>query len=348
MNFNTKIKINTVTISKNSPVFFIAEAGVNHNGSIKLAKKLIDIACDAGADAVKFQHFKSEELVLKDTPKAPYQRVQTNSDESQYKMLKKLEFTWKELLELKNYCHKRGIIFLVTPFDNASLEELDRVGVCAYKISSTDVTNLLFLKNVAQRGKPILLSTGMSYLKEVIAALKEIYPYNKDVILLQCTSNYPALDDEINLRVISRFSQLFKMLVGFSDHSVGIKAIPYAVCLGARVIEKHFTIDKTLPGPDHRASLSPNQLKTVINDIRQLEIYLGTAIKKPTHSELEIKKFLSKYLVAALPIKRGERFSEDLITAKRTGGLGVPAAEYKKILNKRSGKEYIKDEIIKR
>lgn len=348
MRFNKKIKLGNIVISENSRVFFIAEAGVNHNGSMVLAKRLIDIACDAGASAVKFQHFKSEDLVLKDTPKAPYQRARTNAGESQYKMLKKLEFSSKELFELKDYCHKRKIIFLVTPFDNASLEELDRLGVCAYKVSSTDVTNLLFLKNVAKRGRPVILSTGMANLKEIIAALKEIYPYNKNVILLQCTSNYPALDNEINLKVIPRFNRLFKMLVGFSDHSIGIKAIPYAVCLGARVIEKHFTIDRTLPGPDHRASLSPSQLKTVINDIRQLEIYLGTGIKKPTLSEIEIKNFLTKYLVTASPVKRGERFSESLITAKRTGGLGIPAAKYRKILNRYSRKEYMKDEIIKK
>jgi N,N'-diacetyllegionaminate synthase len=346
MKFNKVIKIEKNTISEHSPVFFIAEAGVNHNGSMTLAKKLIDIACEAGADAVKFQHFKTDELILKNVPKAPYQRVTTNSHESQDNMLKKLELTSKELLTLKRYCQKKGIIFLVTPFDEVSLKELEKIGMSAYKVSSTDVTNLLFLKNVAQRCIPIFLSTGMAYLEEVVMALKEIHPYNKNVILLQCTSNYPVSEQEVNLRVIPHFSRQFKIIVGYSDHTVGIKAIPYAVALGAKVIEKHFTIDRSLPGPDHRASLSPGQLKRVIQEVRKAEKYLGTSVKEPTPSELEVRKYLSKHLVAARNIQRGTRFTEDLITAKRTGGLGIPAIEYKKILNKRAAKKYKKDEII--
>ena len=346
MKFNKKIKINNILISENSPVFFIAEAGVNHNGSLKLARKLIDIACEAGADAVKFQHFRPDELILKDVAKAPYQMVTTKRNESQYNMLKKLELTQKELTELKEYCSKKGIIYLVTPFDEVSLKELDEIGIPAYKISSTDVSNLLFLKKIAKKGKPIILSTGMVSLDEIVMALKEISPYNKNVILLQCTSNYPVKKREVNLRVIPLFKQKFKMLVGFSDHSVGIKAIPYAVALGAKVIEKHFTINRSLSGPDHKASLSPRQLKRVIDEIRELEMYMGASAKKTIRSELEIRKFLSKYLIAAGNIKKGRPFTEDLITAKRTGGIGIPALEYKKIINKKASKEYKKDEII--
>lgn len=346
MKFNKKIKIDNFVISENSRVFFIAEAGVNHNGDLGMAKKLVDIACEAGADAVKFQHFNSEELILKDVAKAPYQRITTNHNESQYNMLKKLELTQKELAELKLYCCKKGIIFLATPFDEVSLKELDEIGILAYKISSTDVSNLLFLRKIAKKGKPVVLSTGMASLKEIVMALKEISPYNKNVILLQCTSNYPVKKSEVNLRVIPLFKQKFKILVGFSDHSVGIKAIPYAVALGAQVIEKHFTIDRSLPGPDHKASLSPEQLKRVIDEIRELESYMGVSVKRTMRSELEVRRFLSKCLVAANNIKKGRRFTEDLLTAKRTGGIGIPALEYRKILNKRASKEYRKNEII--
>lgn len=346
MKFNLKIKIGSAVITRDSPVFFIAEAGVNHNGSVEAAKKLIDVAAAAGADAVKFQHFKTDEIILRNVPKAPYQKVTTSPGESQYAMLKKLELTRQELLELKQYCGRNGIIFLVTPFDEASLDELEGIGVEAYKISSTDVTNPPFLKKVARKGLPIILSTGMSYLTEVAQALKEIHPHNKNVILLQCTSNYPAKDDEINLRVIPQFAALFRMIVGFSDHSRGIKAIPYAVCLGAKVIEKHFTLDRSLPGPDHRASLSPRMLTHIIAEVRRLGIYLGARDKKPAPSELEVRKSLSKYLVAARPIARGTRITEDLLTAKRTGGTGIPVIEYRKLLNRRLDRDYVKDEII--
>ncbi len=205
MKFNKKIKVGNYTIDSNSPVFIIAEAGVNHNGDINVAKQLIDTAVNAGANAVKFQAFKTENLILTNVEKAQYQKTTTGTSESQFEMLKKLEITKEQNLELVNYCKQKNIIFLTTPFDEESLEELDSLDLPAYKVASTDTTNLLFLKKIAQKGKPIFLSTGMSYLNEVELALEEINEYNQDVILLQCTANYPIKDEDANLNVIKTY-----------------------------------------------------------------------------------------------------------------------------------------------
>lgn len=346
MNFKKEIKIGNKCISENSSVFIIAEAGVNHGGDINIAKKLIDIAVDAGADAVKFQAFKTEHLILNNVDKAPYQKKTTDTSESQFEMLKKLEVTKEQNLQLKKYCEDKKIIFLTTPFDEVSLDELDELDLPAFKIASTDTTNLPFLKKVAQKGKPMFLSTGMTYQAEVELALKEIYKYNQEVILLQCTANYPIADDEVNLNVLNTFKQCFDILLGYSDHSVGVGAAPFAIPMGVKVVEKHFTIDKTLGGPDHRASLSPDELKEFVSTVKRVERYMGSSVKLPNLSETKTRASLQKCLVARLPIKKGEVFFEDNIVAKRTGGSGISPIYYEEILGKVASQNFAIDEKI--
>ncbi len=346
MYFNKTIKIGGFEISKTSKTFIIAEAGVNHCGDMMLAKKLIDLAVEAKADAIKFQAFKAEHLILNNVNKAPYQLETTGSSETQYQMLKKLEVTKEQNIEMRQYCDSKGIIFLTTPFDDFSLNELKNLDLPAYKIASTDITNLPFLKKVASEKKPIILSTGMAYITEVEMALKEIYPINKEVILLQCSANYPIKDKEANLRIIQKFIEKFNILVGYSDHSVGVGAGPYAVAIGAKIIEKHFTLDKAFDGPDHMSSLSPEELVQFVSEIRKVELYLGTDQKIPTISELETRKSLQKYFVASKEIQKGELFCEDNIAAKRTGGNGISPLYFKEVFEKKALKKLLKDELI--
>lgn len=346
MKFNKKIHIGNFEITSDSPAFIIAEAGVNHNGNINAAKKLIDCAVEAGADAVKFQSFKTENLILKGVAKAPYQQKTTDKDQMQFEMLKRLELDWQQIKMLQECCLKRKIMFLITPFDGDSLEELDSINLPAYKIASTDTTNYPFLLDVAKKGRPIILSTGMSFLSEVESALKIIYPINRDVILLQCTANYPTEDSEANLRVINTFQKRFNILVGYSDHTKGIGASPYAVAMGAKVIEKHFTLDKNQEGPDHKASLSPKELVALVKEIRRVEQFQGKRIKKPTVSECATRKSLQKCFVAKGDIAKGEIFGKNNIIAKRTNGVGISPVKYKDIYGKKSNRDYLKDEII--
>lgn len=346
MKFNKKIKIGSKVVADNSPVFIIAEAGVNHNGDIDKAKRLIDVAVNAGVDAVKFQAFKTKNVILKNVRKAHYQEKTTGTLETQYEMIKKLEFTKEQYRELINYCNENGIIFLSTPFDDESVDELDEIGVLAYKTASTDTTNLLLLKKIAKKEKPILLSTGMSYLSEVEAALKEIIKYNKDIILLQCTANYPILNSEANLNVLNTYRSMFDIIVGYSDHSVGIGASPYTIPMGAKLVEKHFTLDINDNGPDHKASLSPEQLKEFVCEIRKVEEYLGTTLKIPSFDELKTRKSLQKCLVASTSIKQGEYFTESNIVAKRTGGVGISPLYYKQLIGKKASTNYCENEII--
>ena len=346
MKFNKTISISNKVISNDSPVFIIAEAGVNHNGSMKKAKELIDVAVHAGVDAVKFQAFKTENLILDNVQKAPYQQKSTNSEESQYDMLKRLEINQNQNKELIEYCNKNNIIFLSTPFDEESIEELNELNIPAFKVASTDTTNLLFLKKIAKTGKPIFLSTGMCYLAEIETALKEIYAFNKDVVLLQCTANYPINDREANLNVIKTFKSKFNVLVGYSDHSVGIGASPYAIPLGARVVEKHFTVDNNEEGPDHQASLSPEELTSYVKEIRRVETYMGSSIKNPSFDEIKTRNSLQKCLVASKNIFQNELFTEDNIIAKRTGGKGISPVYYKDLLRMKATRDYKKNDII--
>jgi len=346
MNFNRTIKVANREISETAPVFIIAEAGVNHNGDIIVAKKLIDIAATAGADAVKFQAFKTENLILESVQKAPYQKKTTSGSESQYEMLKKLEVTKEQNRDLIAYCKEKEVIFLSTPFDEESIDELVGLDISAFKVASTDTTNLPFLKKLAKTGKPIFLSTGMSYLSEIELALQEIYPFNKDVVLLQCTANYPIQDNEANLKVLDTFRSVFNMLVGYSDHSLGVGASPYAIPMGARVVEKHFTIDNSSEGPDHKASLNPVQLREYVKQIRKVEEYMGTFVKMPSFDETKTRKSLQKCLVAACVIKKDESFTEQNIIAKRTGGEGISPLYYKQLLVRKASKTYKINDII--
>jgi N,N'-diacetyllegionaminate synthase len=346
MKFNKKINIDTTLISENSRAFVIAEAGVNHGGNMEIAKQLIDLAVDAKADAVKFQTFKAEHLILSDIQKAPYQKNTTDESESQYDMLKRLEVNREQNLELNQYCLDKGIIFLTTPFDEESLEEIDELHLPAYKVASTDTTNLPFLKKIAKKGKPIFLSTGMSYLSEVRLALETIYEYNKDVVLLQCTANYPIQDNEANLAVINTYRDNFDILIGYSDHSVGLGVAPFAIPMGAKVVEKHFTLNKSDEGPDHAASLSPSELIEFVKTIRSVEIYMGSEIKEPSLSEQKTRKSLQKCLVASQDINEGELFNNDNLTAKRTGGVGISPIKVHKLLGVKSTKSYKKNQII--
>jgi len=346
MKFNKEFLIENFSISMTSPTFVIAEAGVNHMGDMDAAKDLIDVALEAGADAVKFQTFKTENLILNNIPKAPYQTKTTNASETQYDMLKKLEVSGEQNYELKQYCLKQGIMFLTTPFDEESLLELDQLELPAYKVASTDTTNLPFLKKIAKKGKPIILSTGMSYLSEVSLALETIHQYNKDVILLQCTANYPIEDNEANLAVINTFRDNFDILLGYSDHSEGVGAAPFAVSMGAKVVEKHFTMNKNDIGPDHAASLSPSQLIDFIRTVRRVDTYMGSGIKEPSFSEQKTRKSLQKCIVASQDIKKGTQFSDDNLTAKRTGGVGISPIEVDKLIGVNSPKNYEKNEVI--
>lgn len=346
MQFNKALIIENKIVSDQSPTFIIAEAGVNHGGDISIAKQLIDIASNAGADAVKFQAFKSENLILTNVKKAPYQQKTTEAKESQIDMLRKLEVTKEQNLELKKYCEEKNIIFLTTPFDEVSLDEIDELNLPAYKIASTDTTNLPFLKQVAQKGKPIFLSTGMSYLSEVQMALETIYEYNKDIVLLQCTANYPIQDNEANLKVIDTYKKHFDILVGYSDHTVGVGAAAFSIPMGAKVVEKHFTLDKSLAGPDHRASLSPEELKEFVTLVRKVDAFMGSDIKKPNLSEIKTRASLQKCLVANCDIKEGEIFTDKNIKGKRTGGIGISPIYFQKIIGTQANKNYQKNEII--
>lgn len=347
MHFEKNIVVGNKKISPHAPVFIIAEAGVNHGGDIDEAERLIDAAFDAGADAVKFQTFKTNRLILDGVEKAPYQKQTTGKKETQTDMLHKLELSYSQHLELRNYANHKGIIFLSTPFDDLSLDELVKLQVAAIKVASTDITNLPFLRRIAQTGKPIFLSTGMSYMSEVKLALDTIHPINPRVILLQCTANYPIADNEANLRVISTFKNHFDIIVGYSDHTVGVGAAPYAVALGAKVVEKHFTLDKTKAGPDQRMSLDPAELKAFVGETRKVEQYLGSPEKIPTLSETGTRKSLQKCLVTSKAIKKGEIMDETNITAKRTGGQGISPLYYRDVFGKPAPKHFKKEEIIR-
>lgn len=304
----------------------IAEAGVNHNGAIALAKRLIDVAADARADVVKFQTFRAERIVSPLAPKAAYQRQATDASESQLAMLRRLELPAEAFGELQAYCRAQRIGFLSTPFDEQSVDALEALGVAAFKIASGEVTNLPLLEHVARKGKPILLSTGMSTLEEVAEAVHVMdRAGNRQIVLLHCVSNYPADPAEANLRAMHTMARAFHLPVGYSDHTPGIEVALAAVALGACVIEKHFTVDRTLPGPDHQASLEPADLAALVRGIRRVEASLGDGEKRPSVSERDTAAVARKSLVAARDLAVGTRLTEDAIAIQRPG-TGLPPA----------------------
>lgn len=337
--------MNILKISENR-TFIIAEAGVNHNGDIKLAKKLINVAKDAGADAVKFQTFKAENVVIKNAEKAEYQKETTGIRESQYDMIKKLELTEEDFRELADYAKKEGILFLSSPFDKESVDLLYELDVPAFKVASGEITNFPLLKYIAKKEKPIILSTGMSTLGEVEEALNVIRSEGvRDVVLLHCVSNYPAKIEDINLRAMETLKHAFKVPVGFSDHTLDITASIAAVALGACVIEKHFTLDRKLLGPDHKASLEPNELKEMVKTIRDLEKALGDGIKRPTKDEVEIKRVARRSIVAKEDMSKGIIITEDMLDVKRPG-TGIPPKYMEMIVGRKAKENIKKDEII--
>ena len=325
--------------------FVIAEAGVNHNGDLDIAKKLIDKAVEAGADAVKFQTFKAEELVTKEAPKAQYQKI-TTGDGNQYEMLKKLELSESDYAVLKKYCEKKGILFLSTPFDFESVDILEKLDIPLYKVSSGDLTNLPLLKYIAKKHKPIILSTGMANLAEVEEAVHAIYEEgNEQIVLLHCTSNYPTAYEDVNLKAMLTLKEAFKLTVGYSDHTTGIEVPIAAVALGASVIEKHFTLDRNMPGPDHRASLEPDELKCMIDSIRNIEKAMGDGIKRCREVE-EKSKFVSrKSVVARKNISKGQVITKDMLAYKRPC-IGLEPKYTQFVLGKIANRDINKDEPI--
>lgn len=306
--------------------FIIAEAGVNHNGSIERAFALVDAARQARADAVKFQTFKAERLATVGAPKAAYQIENTGNSESQHEMLRRLELTPETHRALLRHCKRKRIHFLSTPFDEQSADFLEELGVEIFKIPSGEITNLSFLAHVARKGKPIILSTGMSSLAEVRAAVRVIEKQgNSDLVILHCVSNYPADPADVNLRAMATLEKAFRHPAGFSDHTEGIEIPLAAAALGARVIEKHFTLDRNLPGPDHRASLEPAELAALVRGIRKIEAALGTGKKTPAAAERGTARVARKSLVAAEDIPKGAVLTPGMIAVKRPGTGLAPA-----------------------
>jgi N-acetylneuraminate synthase/N,N'-diacetyllegionaminate synthase len=331
-----KIQIGTSVVSSGGPVFVIAEAGVNHNGDVGIAKRMIDVAKNAGADAVKFQTFKAESLVTFDAPKADYQQATTKPGESQLEMLRKLELSESAHYILKEHCDKTGIIFLSTPFDEASADFLEGLKIPAYKLSSGDLTNWPLIEHLARKGKPLIISTGMATLDEVSEAVCTATTAGcKELVLLHCVSNYPAAAAETNLRAMATMQKQFAIPVGYSDHTVGIAVSLAAVALGAAVIEKHFTLDRNLPGPDHRASLEPFELESLVQGIREVEVSLGSGEKGPSASELETAKVARRSIVAASSIQCGSVLQRESLVMKRPG-TGLPPSMLKTLLGKRA------------
>jgi N-acetylneuraminate synthase/N,N'-diacetyllegionaminate synthase len=340
-----KIRISSKLIGKDQPTFIIAEAGINHNGDIRIAKKLVNYAKNAGADAIKFQTFKTENLVTKSLDLVGYQIKNIKHKNSQYNMLKSLELTNSEFNSIKNYCDKKDIIFLSTPHSYDAIDFLEYL-VPAYKIGSGDITNIPALKHIAKKGKPVILGTGMSTIKEVKNAIEIMKSIgNKQIIALHCTTNYPCPINQVNLNAMITMKKELGCIIGYSDHTLGIIVPIIATAIGAKVIEKHLTIDKKLPGPDHKSSLNPEELKSMISKIRETEIILGNFNKKPTKDEEKIKKLIRKSLVAKKDIKKGTKINRDMIEIKRPA-TGIIPSDVDKIIGKKTKINIRKDEVI--
>ena len=321
------------------PCFVIAEAGVNHNGSLEIARRLVDMAVETGANAVKFQTFKAERVVTPNAAKADYQSRATASSESQREMLRRLELPQEAYRELMAYCRERGILFMSTPFDEESADFLDGLGMVVFKMPSGELTNIPFLAHVARKGKLMIVSTGMSHLGEVETAVRAIRSAgNEGLILLHCISSYPANPAEANLRAMHTMATAFRVPVGYSDHTLGIEVALAAVALGACVIEKHFTSDKKLPGPDHQASLEPDELMALVQGIRTVEAALGHGRKEPAPSEANTTAVARRSLVAARDIAMGRTLTGELIAIQRPG-TGLPPSLMSQVIGRVAAKD---------
>ena len=329
-------------------VFIIAEAGVNHNGSIDVAKKLIDVASTSGADAVKFQTFKAENLATKNARKANYQMETTNNKESQFNMLKKFELDIEAHKKLISYCDKKSIMFLSSPFDQDSVKLLDNLGLATFKIPSGEIINLPYLRHIGKLNKKIILSTGMANINEIkdaLDALIQAGTKKKNIIVLHANTEYPTPMEDVNLKAMVTIGKTFDVSYGYSDHTLGIEVDIAAVAMGATCIEKHFTLDCNMEGPDHKASLEPDGLKAMVKAIRNIELAIGNGIKKPSKSELPNIQIVRKSIVAKTKIKKGDILSETNLAIKRPGG-GISPMRWDKIINTKATKDYKEDELI--
>jgi len=330
------------------PVFIIAEAGVNHNGDLNLAKQLIEVAAEAGADAVKFQTFKAENLVKKNTPKAAYQQRTTTANESQFAMIKKLELDVNMHRKLIRHCQQCNIMFLSSPFDLDSIRMLNNLNLEIFKIPSGEITNLPFLREIGCLGKPVILSTGMSDMEEIGAAINVLYSKGlkkKYLTVLHCNTEYPTPMTDVNLMAMQTLAKTFKINVGYSDHTMGIEIPIAAVALGAKVIEKHITLDNNLPGPDHKASLEPESLVAMVKAIRNIEQAIGDGKKIATLSEIKNRPIVRKSIVAKRRIMRGELLSDSNLTVKRPAS-GISPMEWDQVINTPAIRDFQPDELI--
>ena len=327
-------------------VFIIAEAGVNHNGDIDLAKKLVDKASEVGADAIKFQSFRAEKLVTRNAKKAEYQENTTDKEESQFEMIKKLELGYEEHQRLINHCRSKGIMFLSSPFDLESIDLLNDLGLEIFKIPSGEITNLPYLRKIGRLGKKVILSSGMSTLGDIEKAL-EILRNNgsTDITVLHCNTEYPTPIIDVNLLAMNTIREAFKVKVGYSDHTLGIEVPIAAVALGATIIEKHFTLDKTMEGPDHKASLEPREFKEMVRCIRNIELALGDGIKRITESERKNVNIARKSIVTSRDINKGETFTEANLVIKRPGN-GICPMRWDEIIGRVAIRDFREDEMI--
>jgi len=332
-----------------SRTFIIAEAGVNHNGSLDIAKRLVDAAKLAGADAIKFQTFKAEKLVSYKAEKASYQKATTDEDETQFEMIKRLELSRDDHFQLVQHCQKVGIEFLSTAFDSESVNLLREIGMRVWKIPSGEITNLPYLRSLGAFGKPLLLSTGMATLGEVEAAINALERagcLHSNITVLHCTTEYPAPLEEVNLKAMISMGQAFGVAYGYSDHTQGVFVPIAAAALGATVIEKHFTLDRSMVGPDHKASLEPGELSMMVAGIREIEKALGDGVKRITPSEARNRPVARKSIVAAVPIRRGEAIREVDIAAKRPG-TGMSPMEWDRVVGRIAAYDFDIDEEIR-
>lgn len=328
------------------PVFIIAEAGDNHNGDIELAYKLVDIAVESGADCVKFQTFVTEEVISKNAEKADYQKEFTGVSESQFDMVKKLELSFDQFVDINRYCKKKGIIFLSTAFDLLSIDFLETLDMCCWKVPSGEITNLPYLIKIGSLKKDVILSTGMATVDEIRTAVDILRSNGSlNITILHCNTEYPTPMEDVNLNAMVTIKKLFGTNVGYSDHTLGIEVPIAAVALGARVIEKHFTISRNMKGPDHQASLEPFELKQMVECIRNIEIALGDGEKKPSKSESKNINIARKSIVARAKIAKGEKFTESNLAIKRPGN-GLSPMRWFEVLGMVASREFKEDELI--
>lgn len=326
-----------------SGVFVIAEIGCNHNGSKEIAKRMIDAAIEAGVSAVKFQTFKSEELISRYAAKAEYQKVTTGADGNQLEMTKKLELSYADQVELMGYCEQKGIKYLSAPFDLDSIDFLANTNIEYIKIPSGEINNPPYLRKVNKLGKPVILSTGMSTMDEVAQALE--FLTNVKVSLLHCTTEYPCPFESVNLKAMVAMKDKFGLPVGYSDHTPGIEVAVAAVAMGATIIEKHFTLDRNMEGPDHKASVEPHEMKALVEAVRHVEVAMGDGIKKPASAEIKNIAIARKSIVARRAIRKGEIFSEENITVKRPG-TGISPMKWDEVIGTAAMRDYGEDELI--